>query len=103
MNLYDFVGWLVGGGIVLAIAVAAIIIFASNRKAKHQAAELSETGVEASSDRSELDRPEAPVSRLTRLRRLLAGKDNLLARGLLQLLKADRISDDTWDELEAAL
>lgn len=50
-----------------------------------------------------LERPEAPESRLVRLRRRLAGQDNLLSRGLLALLAKDRIDADTWDELEETL
>ncbi|GAA2183258.1 signal recognition particle-docking protein FtsY [Brooklawnia cerclae] len=51
----------------------------------------------------ELERPEAPESRLVRLRRRLAGSNNSLARALADLLSADRIDDDTWDDFEATL
>src|SRR5215210_1182663 len=47
-----------------------------------------------------LDRPEAPESRLARLRRRLAGSNNSLSRGLLMLLSRDRIDEDTWEEFE---
>jgi fused signal recognition particle receptor len=47
--------------------------------------------------------PEAPLSRLTRLRRRLASSDNALARGLANLLSSDHISEDTWDEFETTL
>ncbi|SDE46719.1 signal recognition particle-docking protein FtsY [Auraticoccus monumenti] len=50
-----------------------------------------------------LDVPEAPASRMARLRRRLAGQDNALSRGLLALLAKDRIDADTWDELEETL
>ncbi|RCK68157.1 signal recognition particle-docking protein FtsY [Desertihabitans brevis] len=50
-----------------------------------------------------LDVPEAPESRLTRLRRRLAGQDNALSRGLLALLARDRIDEDTWEEFEDTL
>lgn len=59
------------------------------------------TGVE--SDTAALDVPEAPSSRLVRLRRRLAGSQNALARGLADLLSRDRIDDATWDDFETTL
>jgi fused signal recognition particle receptor len=50
-----------------------------------------------------LDRPEAPESRLARLRRRLAGSNNALGRGLLLLLSRDRIDEDTWEDFEDTL
>ena len=50
-----------------------------------------------------LERPEAPESRLARLRRRLAGSNSPLSRGLLMLLSRDRIDEDTWDEFEETL
>ena len=50
-----------------------------------------------------LDRPEAPESRLVRLRRRLAGSNSTLSRGLLLLITRDRIDEDTWEEFEATL
>ncbi|HEY6681664.1 MAG TPA: signal recognition particle receptor subunit alpha, partial [Propionibacteriaceae bacterium] len=50
-----------------------------------------------------LDRPEAPESRLVRLRRRLAGSNSQLSRGLLLLITRDRIDEDTWEEFEATL
>jgi len=50
-----------------------------------------------------LDRPEAPESRLVRLRRRLAGSNSPLSRGLLLLITRDRIDEDTWEEFEATL
>ncbi|HEU5485945.1 MAG TPA: signal recognition particle-docking protein FtsY [Microlunatus sp.] len=49
------------------------------------------------------DRPEAPESRLARLRRRLAGSNNALGRGLLLLLSRDRIDEDTWEDFEDTL
>jgi fused signal recognition particle receptor len=51
----------------------------------------------------EVERPEAPQSRLARLRRRLAGSNNALSRGLLLLISRDRIDDDTWDDFEETL
>ena len=50
-----------------------------------------------------LDRPEAPQSRLARLRRRLAGSNSALSRGLLLLLSRDRIDEETWEEFEEVL
>jgi fused signal recognition particle receptor len=51
----------------------------------------------------EIDRPERPADRWTRLRSRLAGSQTALGRGLLQLLSRDRIDDQTWDDLEETL
>ena len=51
----------------------------------------------------QLEQPEAPASRLVRLRRRLASSNNALARALADLLSADRIDDDTWDDFETTL
>jgi fused signal recognition particle receptor len=50
-----------------------------------------------------LERPEAPESRLARLRRRLAGSNSALSRGLLMLLSRDRIDEETWDAFEETL
>lgn len=50
-----------------------------------------------------VETPEAPTSRLARLRRRLANSNNALARGLAELLSADHIDEDTWDDFEATL
>ncbi|MFL6061763.1 MAG: signal recognition particle-docking protein FtsY [Marmoricola sp.] len=50
-----------------------------------------------------LERPEAPASRLVRLRQRLAGSQGGLGRGLLGLLSRDRLDEDTWEELEDTL
>ena len=47
--------------------------------------------------------PEAPGTRLARLRRRLASSNNALARGLAELLSSDKISDQTWEDFEATL
>jgi fused signal recognition particle receptor len=50
-----------------------------------------------------LERPEAPESRLARLRRRLAGSNSPLSRGLLLLITRDRIDEGTWEEFEETL
>ena len=59
--------------------------------------------VELAPEAPALDRPEAPESRLVRLRRRLAGSNSPLSRGLLLLITRDRIDEDTWEEFEATL
>jgi fused signal recognition particle receptor len=51
----------------------------------------------------EFEQPEAPESRLIRLRRRLAGSNSPLSRGLLMLITRDRIDEDTWEEFEETL
>ncbi|MDN5570651.1 MAG: signal recognition particle-docking protein FtsY [Propionibacteriaceae bacterium] len=50
-----------------------------------------------------LDAPEAPATRLARLRRRLASSNNVLARALGDLISADRLDADVWDDFEATL
>ncbi|OYN97351.1 signal recognition particle-docking protein FtsY [Enemella evansiae] len=50
-----------------------------------------------------LDRPEAPRTRLQRLRARLAGQNNALSRGLLNLLSGGTIDEETWEDFEATL
>ena len=59
--------------------------------------------VELAPEAPALDRPEAPESRLVRLRRRLAGSNSPLSRGLLLLSTRDKIDEDTWEEFEATL
>jgi fused signal recognition particle receptor len=50
-----------------------------------------------------VERPEAPESRVARLRRRLAGSNSALSRGLLMLISRDRIDEETWEEFEETL
>ena len=51
----------------------------------------------------EPEEPEAPASRWARLRRRLATSNNALARALGDLLSADRLDDEVWDDFEMTL
>ena len=51
----------------------------------------------------ELEQPEAPTSRWARLRRRLATSNNALARALGDLLSADKLDEDVWDDFETTL
>ena len=59
--------------------------------------------VELVPEAPEFERPEAPESRLVRLRRRLAGSNSPLSRGLLLLITRERIDEDTWEEFEETL
>jgi fused signal recognition particle receptor len=59
--------------------------------------------VELAPEARALERPEAPESRLVRLRRRLAGSNSPLSRGLLLLITRDRIDENTWEEFEETL
>jgi fused signal recognition particle receptor len=59
--------------------------------------------IELAPEAPEIERPEAPESRLLRLRRRLAGSNSQLGRGLLLLITRDRIDEDTWEEFEETL
>ena len=50
-----------------------------------------------------IEAPEAPTTRMARLRKRLASSNNALARGLAELLSSDKISDETWEDFEATL
>ena len=65
--------------------------------------EIEIPDIELAPEAPELERPEAPESRLVRLRRRLAGSNNALSRGLLLLITRDRIDEDTWEEFEETL
>ena len=118
MSGVDIIFWLILGGVVLAIAVAAVTILLSNRKAlppepptpelptspvSLPAPEAEAPPVEAMPQAPALETPEPPASRLSRLRRRLSASNNPFARGLLGLLTADRLDAAAWDDLEATL
>lgn len=50
-----------------------------------------------------LDAPEQGATRLTRLRRRLAGSNNVFAQAILGLLARDRIDEETWEDFEDTL
>ena len=51
----------------------------------------------------EIERPEAPASRMARLRARLAASQSALSRGLLMLISRDRIDEATWEDFEDVL
>ena len=123
--------WIILGILVLATVVAAVTAGISRRKALREGSKPAEvppaptagaklapeagapeggaTAVgrpepEASEDlKPAVETPEAPGSRMARLRRRLANSNNALARGLAELLSADKLDDDTWDDFETTL
>ena len=116
MNIF----WIIFGGVVACIfAAAAVIIFAPKRELEaaperpelpsadgevtNESTTVTEDSSPAADDITTIDTPEATASRMTRLRRKLAAQNNPFARGLLGLLAADRINEDTWEDFETAL
>ena len=123
--------WIILGILVLATVVAAVTAGISRRKALREGSKPAEvppaptagaklapeagapeggaTAVgrpepEASEDlKPAVETPEAPGSRMARLRRRLANSNNALARGLAELLSADKLDDDAWDDFETTL
>ena len=110
----DMIFWYIMGGVGLALVIAAGIVVVSNiRHARAIKAgtvqpaleEAPEAAPEASTAEPAptTEQPEAPGTRLGRLRTRLAGSHNALARGLAELLSRDRISEETWSDFEATL
>ncbi|MFT3970482.1 MAG: signal recognition particle-docking protein FtsY [Micropruina sp.] len=114
----DLITWLIAGVLAFAVVVAGTIFLARRRAlpAAPPRPELpaeAETGPEPGAERADdtttatgvatLERPEAPATRMARLRRRLAGSNNPLARGLLSILSSDRLDAEVWDDFEATL
>ena len=112
----DLITWLVIGLLALAVVVGGTIFLARRRALPPAPTRPSLPTTEGepadtvppepaadAAPVSTLDRPEAPATRMARLRRRLAGSANPLARGLLTILSSDRLDADTWDDFEATL
>ncbi|WP_270244348.1 signal recognition particle-docking protein FtsY [Cutibacterium acnes] len=123
--------WIILGILVLVTVVAAVTAGVSRRKALHEGSKPAQVspaptesgktvpeaetpaGGESAVGRPEseasqvaepaVEAPEAPGSRMARLRRRLANSNNALARGLAELLSADKLDDDAWDDFETTL
>ncbi len=112
--------WYLMAAVAVVLVVAAVTIVLGRRRAVPPAPErpelpaepgAAEPPVEAElvepvgtpAPAEVLETPEAPTSRLARLRRRLSASTNPFARGLLGLLSADRLDAAAWDDLEAAL
>ncbi len=127
MTAVDWIFWVIMAGVAAAIIVASVVVIVSNRqaalKAREEQRELSGRAdtdtsaveapeaippeevvpVEQAPAGPVLESPEAPASRMARLRRRLSASTNPFARGLLGLLSADRLDQNTWDDLEETL
>lgn len=125
----EYIAWIVVGGILAAAAIAWVSILVARRRRDRELAaratggelETPAAGVSVAEPDAEqvavpgeapsvaeppppaLETPEAPASRLVRLRRRLASSNNALARALADLLSADRIDEETWEDFEATL
>ena len=114
----DWITWLIVGVLAFAVVVAGTIFLARRRvlppapqrpvlpAEPEVGAEPGAAGAgaqERATGTATLERPEAPSTRMARLRRRLAGSNNPLARGLLSILSSDRLDADVWDDFEATL
>ena len=123
--------WIILGILVLVTVVAAVTAGVSRRKALREGSKPAQVspaptesgktvpeaetpaGCESAVGRPEseasqvaepaVEAPEVPGSRMARLRRRLANSNNALARGLAELLSADKLDDDAWDDFETTL
>jgi len=108
--------WYILAGVILVLLVAAVTIIIGNRTAippseapselpagEAEPAPAEPAPIPAAEPVVEPERPEAPESRLARLRRRLSASNNPFAKGLLSLLSADVLDAATWDDLEASL
>jgi fused signal recognition particle receptor len=112
--------WYLMAAVAVVLVVAAVTIVLGRRRAVPPAPEKPELPAEPGAAEppaeaeliepvgtptpaESLETPEAPTSRLARLRRRLSASTNPFARGLLGLLSADRLDAAAWDDLEAAL
>jgi len=116
----DLYLWLIVGVLGLALLVAGIVFVVRRRQLTRAPGrpELPEPAtaaeqptmpaeaplaVPAQPAAATVERPEAPATRMARLRRRLAGSNNPLARGLLSILSSDRLDAEAWDDFEAML
>jgi len=128
----DYIFWYIMGGVLLALIIASAIVIVSNHqhRLKSRAADSeieqgeaegvqeaveakgiqaetppgkAESEGEAPSEKARPEVPEAPSTRLARLRKRLASSNNALARGLAELLSSDKISAQTWEDFETTL
>lgn len=102
--IVTFVIALVGGG----IAIWGQRALGGRRRTELEAEptptdETDDSGDVPPSVEAETEVPEAPRTRMQRLRARLAGQNNPLSRGLLALISADKLDEDTWDDFEATL
>lgn len=106
----DWLFWLIVSLIAAAVIAASLLVWRSNRQLPPalRREELSPPDAEESiedlpAESSVLEAPEAPLTRMARLRRRLAGSNNALARALADLISVDRLDAEVWDDFEATL
>ncbi len=108
--------WIIVGAVVALVAVITTVVVVRGRRARElerqdrrpiePPAAPVEPGVgleEPTPSAPTVERPEAAGTRLSRLRRRLAGSNNVLAQALLDLISSDKLDADTWDDFEATL
>jgi fused signal recognition particle receptor len=96
------------GLVVLAVVVLLAVGLVTSRQRRHlrqepRPAEVPTAAAPASVAEATIEAPEAPASRLVRLRARLARSGSTLGVGLLTLLSRDTLDQATWDEVEETL
>ncbi len=114
----DLILWIVLAVVALVGAVTAVVVVRRRneleRQRRHELPaprpeaprpEPSEPGVTAPAPAEPAgpEEPEQAGTRMARLRRRLAGSNNVLAQALLGIISSDRLDADTWDDFEATL
>lgn len=113
--------WIIVGAVVALVAVVTTVLVVRGRRTRElehrerpplptappsepdAGVRVDEPTTPAAPPAPTVDRPEAAGTRLSRLRRRLAGSNNVLAQALLGLISTDRLDADTWDDFEATL
>ena len=108
----ELITWLIVGVLAFAVIVAGTMFLARRRmlpptpsrpELPAEAPAGTDEAPEPAASTTTVERPEAPTTRMARLRRRLAGSNNPLARGLLSILSSDRLDAEVWDDFEATL
>ena len=103
----DWIFWVIVALLGLAVLAASLLVWNSRRTLPPapDRPEIEASGPdEAVAPEPEAEAgPEAPRTRMARLRRRLAGSNNALARALADLLSVDKLDADVWDDFEATL
>jgi fused signal recognition particle receptor len=83
-------------GVLFVLGIGAALVVSSRRNS-------ASTGSAAADSFGAVERPDAPTSRLVRLRGNLARSQSSFGRGLLAILSRDRLDDSAWQDLEDTL
>jgi fused signal recognition particle receptor len=104
MNLQGTALLLAIAGVVVTLAVVGVLVYLLvRRRGASRPGTVPSGPVALVPDVSVLEVPEAPATRLRRLRERLAGSKSALGKTLLAVLSRDQLTQDDWDEFEETL